>query len=355
MARGCVVWIGLRTAAAVWAVRPHRLEPDGLMPETKQDIVRDGANRNTKALGGGLPASLDNIRARIDAVDGQICDLIRERTALAREVGAAKRSQGNSRPMRPAREAEIIRAMVARMGAEVPVVSVTRIWRELIASTIEAHQGGLTVLVGGQGELWDVSREHFGSAPKLDACPDMPVILRRMRENLHTVAVMPNPKDDDPAPWWAQMLDVDGPQPRVIARLPFIQPATPRLTDVGALAVAAGAEPEPSGDDRTLLIVQFDRDYSRASVVEGMRDAGWTIRDLMSWRAPEDSAINLLLVELDDYVALDDRRLADVVGSSRGHLQRIIHFGGYPTPISDARTASADMDRRRGGWNDGDG
>lgn len=282
----------------------------------------------------GAAPELSAIRSQIDAIDSQLCALIRERTALSRQVAEAKKAEGNSRPVRPAREAQIIRAMVERLGDEVPVVSVTRIWRELIAGAIEAHQGGLTVLVGGDAAVWDLTREHFGSAPRLEYCPDILVMLRRLRENERTLVVMPAPVDDDPAPWWAQMLDVDGPQPRVCARLPFVAPAERRLNGVGAVAVAAGAEPEASGADRSLLIVEYDRDFSRASVADGLRQAGWTVCDLMSWRAPDASPLNRVLVELGDFVAVDDSRLDAVREAARGHILRIVHFGTYPVPIS---------------------
>lgn len=276
---------------------------------------------------------LGAIRVQIDAIDSELCELIRRRTALSRQVAVAKKATGNSRPVRPAREAQIIRAMIDRLGGQVPVVSVTRIWRELIAGAIEAHQGGLSVLVGGDGAVWDLSREHFGSAPKLEYCPDLPVILRRLRENERTVAVLPMPVDDDPAPWWAQMLDADGPQPRVLARLPFVVPASSRVGALGAIAVAAGVEPEPSGEDKTYLIVEFDRDFSRSSVADGVRQAGFTITDLMSWRMPESSPLNRVLVELDDFVALDDPRLEKVGAAARGHIGRIVHFGSFPKPL----------------------
>ncbi|MEZ5667812.1 MAG: chorismate mutase [Alphaproteobacteria bacterium] len=314
------------------------------MSNAEQDNVR---NRGA----GGRAAALDEVRAHIDAIDSQLCDLIRQRTALAREVAAAKQAQGNSRPVRPAREAQIIRKMTSALAGQVPVVSVTRIWRELIASTIEAHQGGLTVLVSADGALWDLSREHFGSAPRLELCPDMPVILRRLRDNQHTLAVMPEPRDDDPSPWWAQMLDVDGPQPRVLARLPFVRPQPPRLDAVGAVAVAAGAEPEPSGDDRTLLVVRFDRDYSRASVAETLRSAGWTVRDLMSWRAPDSSPVNLVMVEIEGFVAADDPGIDAAIAAARGHIQRITHFGAYPTQIAMTAPAAERPPLKHGGSN----
>lgn len=297
------------------------------------------ANASDDAGTGETAPELGEIRSQIDAIDSQLCALIRQRTALSRQVAVAKKAEGNSRPVRPAREAQIIRKMVERLGDEVPVVSVTRIWRELIAGAIEAHQGGLTVLVGGDADVWDLSREHFGSAPRIEYCPDILVMLRRMRENVRTLAVLPAPVDDDPSPWWAEMLDVDGQQPRVCARLPFVSPTERRLNGFGAVAVAAGVEPEASGKDKTLLIVEYDLDFSRASVADGMRQVGWTVRDLISWRAPEASPINRVLVELDDFVAVDDPRLASVRDAARGHIVRIVHFGGYPSPIS-VQTAS---------------
>ncbi|MGF1627355.1 MAG: chorismate mutase [Alphaproteobacteria bacterium] len=310
--------------------------PNAAMPGSGSPgaAMADGAGQDSAPASETEAADLAAIRVQIDSIDSALCDLIRQRTALSRQVAVAKKAEGNSRPVRPAREAQIIRSMIGKLGGEVPVVSVTRIWRELIAGAIEAHQGGLTVLIGGDATVWDLSREHFGSAPKLEYCPEMPVILRRLRENERTLVVMPAPSDDDPSPWWAQMLDVDGPQPRICARLPFITPDSPRLARAGALAVAAGVEPEPSGEDKTMLIVEYDRDYSRASVADGLRQAGWTVRDLISWRVPESGPLNRVLVELDDFIAVDDPRLEGVREAARGHIRRIVHFGGYPVPVA---------------------
>ena len=68
--------------------------------------------------------SLDAVRARIDAVDAELLRLIDERAALAGEVAAAKRAEAaqdeKGAPgfgLRPAREAQVMRRLLAGLAA----------------------------------------------------------------------------------------------------------------------------------------------------------------------------------------------------------------------------------------------
>src|SRR3978361_2219874 len=74
---------------------------------------------------GGLPA----LRAELDRIDNTIHDLLMRRAEVVEHVARS----GKPAALRPGREASILRRLVGRHQGALPAVSVTRIWRELLA------------------------------------------------------------------------------------------------------------------------------------------------------------------------------------------------------------------------------
>ena len=63
---------------------------------------------------GDATPSLDEVRWRIDAIDGELLALIDERARLARDVAAAKAAAGDTGfGLRPGREALIVRKLLS--------------------------------------------------------------------------------------------------------------------------------------------------------------------------------------------------------------------------------------------------
>jgi len=87
--------------------------------------------------------NLDDLRGEIDEIDTALHDLIMRRAAIVENIAAAKGEQTAS-GMRPAREAEILRRLVARHSGPFPRASLVRIWREII-SAVTAMQGPYSV------------------------------------------------------------------------------------------------------------------------------------------------------------------------------------------------------------------
>ena len=90
----------------------------------------------------GEKKSLARLRRQIDEIDDQIHDLLMQRTEVAGKIGAQKgRGRG---PMRPGREATVLRRLVARHRGGLPRALIVRIWREIFSANI-ALQGDLAV------------------------------------------------------------------------------------------------------------------------------------------------------------------------------------------------------------------
>ena len=79
---------------------------------------------------------LEDLRREIDRIDRAIVDLLIERTDVVRAIGEVKGDRADGRlAMRPAREAAILRRLVAQAGDRFPRRVLVRMWRELLAAT----------------------------------------------------------------------------------------------------------------------------------------------------------------------------------------------------------------------------
>ena len=188
---------------------------------------------------------LTDLRTEIDRIDDALHDLIMRRAAVVQQVAARK--TGPTR-LRPGREATILRRLLARHSGALPPVTITRIWRELLAGAL-AVQGDFVVAIGGVAlDLAQAAREQFGALVRLHAYVQPDAALDAVRAGQASIAVLPLPASENP--WWPSLLA--NPRLHVVARLPFWAARPDGAPLLQAFAVSA-APPDPSGDDRTLL------------------------------------------------------------------------------------------------------
>jgi len=115
--------------------------------------------------------SLEAVRQRIDALDTELLRLVDERAALARVVAAAKAAagEGDRFGLRPAREAAILRRLIAAEREAASPALIVRIWRELIGDSLSVQGPFHLTVWGGKepGRAVELARHRFGAAPPL--------------------------------------------------------------------------------------------------------------------------------------------------------------------------------------------
>ena len=116
------------------------------------------------------PDSLEHLRARIDALDIQIAQLLQERAAVSLRVGQTKSGADSAPIFVPHREAEVL-SNVQRVGGPLDAQALTSIYREILSTsralqrpTRVAHLGPMATF-GHQAAV-----ERFGSAADLEPC-----------------------------------------------------------------------------------------------------------------------------------------------------------------------------------------
>jgi len=250
---------------------------------------------------GEEPTSLDEVRARIDAIDEQVLSLIAERASLSAAVTKAKRATGETGfGLRPAREAQILRKLLIAKQPQVSFELVVSLWRQIMADSL-ARQGPFHIsLWGGKNpyRTIELTRIRFGAGVTVRPAPRPEDALSEAKR-AGGVAVLALASD---SPWWGRMLAE--PKLNVFASLPCLR----RWGPTTALAVAQ-VEVEPSGRDETFWVT--DSPKSAPDIIEELGQIGFA-GDMLA------QAGGLKLFTLAGYVQREDERLVNAPGELKG-------------------------------------
>lgn len=286
------------------------------------------------SVSGSADSVLEELRRAIDAIDDRLHDLVLERARVVEGIGAAKRAAGQeSGPVfvRPGREMAILRRLLARHSGPFPRSVIVRMWREMFAGTL-AVQNPLNVAVympaRGAGYL-EIARDQYGAYTRMEPMQTPGTVVRMVAEGQATIGVLPLPMLEEGQKWWTMLVsDMPG-TPRVISRLPTCGPGPGRGDGAEALAIGR-MPPEPTGDDRTLLVVETRPDLSRAGIKALVEQAGLPVQELADTDEPH-AGDRLHLLELSAYVAPDDPRVVHLGLDSQ--VARAMVIGGYAVPL----------------------
>ncbi len=278
--------------------------------------------------------SLSDLRGQIDEIDNQCHDLLMERTLVVRQIAQAKSREmksGAGSPvlaMRPGREGQVLRRLLARHHGALPPGVVARMWRELMAAKTRL-QGPLSVSVyGGQSALkvWDLARFHYGAATPMEMAASAQEVLEAVGAEPGRIGVLPAPGvPDQRAPWWPVLCEKNTAL-RVVAALPFLTDAEDDRDRPQALTIAC-LTAEPSGDDRTLVAVTFDNAPAVPSVVDRLAKAG--LHDVVIM----DKDSETYLASVSGFFTDDAEQIANLSEAAPESIRHISVLGAYACPI----------------------
>ncbi len=280
---------------------------------------------------------LGALRAEIDAVDSQLHDLLMRRTELAVKVGDVKAKvqplggtpADGSKFIRPAREALILRRLVARHGGELPKAVIVRMWREMISALLQVEGPFVVAVQAPRGDtaLWDLARDHYGSRVKIVPLADIKAVLAAVNKGKATVGILPMPRAGERTPWWPALDSAGGKTPHVMGRLPFGDIGNVR--DPKAQAMVIGRAPnEPTGEDRTWVALHGRKTLSRRSVLAAAKalapDARLTL---------ERARGKEWLLDVAGFAPEIDARLGRLAAALQAEFRVL---GSYAVPLSPA-------------------
>jgi chorismate mutase len=171
--------------------------------------------------------SLASLRQEIDRIDEAMHKLLMERGEIIDRLIAAKQTQTqeSGSAFRPAREAEMMRRLVARHRGILPLDTAESIWRVIIA-TFTYVQAPFSVhadLSAGEPMMRDSARFHFGfTVPFVPHMGAASAVLA-VASSKGDLALVPAFDVAGAGAWWSA-LELDA-APKIIARLPFVERA----------------------------------------------------------------------------------------------------------------------------------
>ncbi|MBS0224594.1 MAG: chorismate mutase [Proteobacteria bacterium] len=276
--------------------------------------------------------SLETLRQEIDAIDGELHGLIRRRASLVGQIASSKPAGGLA--MRPGREARILRKRLATHDGAFPAAAIYRMWREMISAFALMQTKNLKIAVcrpADQPGYWDLARDHFGCQIPMVAYESPAQVLAEVRANPATVGILPAPIEADTAAWWPLLASGEPTLPNVVARLPFLVMPNTRARDISAMMLAR-IEPEESGDDRALLVLQAPLGVSRNRIAGALAKAG-----LPAFTSALDQlagGVHHYLLELPGVIADGDERLCGLEKALELNRGSVAVIGAYAVPAS---------------------
>ncbi len=287
--------------------------------------------------------TLEGLRHEIDEIDDALHDLLIRRAEVSHAIAKVKQPgalQGKGAIMpalRPAREAAILRRLIARHHGDLPPRVLVRIWREIIATSLRVQSKFQLHVYAGENQtaFIDMAHAHFGSLSPIRTHTRPSLVVHACAEEPNSLGIVPLPLIEELGPaWWAQLAPAGEKGPRVVAKLPFLLDEE----DVVSGYAIGTVEQEPTGEDTTLLLLEIAPGVSRTRLQSLLKNVGLPARLVAAGRLMEKKVSDEILLEVKGFVGKDDPRLAALAEMAGESIARVVPIGGYANPIVLPRT-----------------
>lgn len=291
--------------------------------------------------------SLDSLRSEIDQIDGEIHALLMRRTQVSRLIARAKGTEAAT--IRLAREVQVLRRLLEGHEGPLPRAVLVRIWREIFADSL-AQQGSFSVAVFASGDgasLTGLARDHFGVITPIVEQGSAVRVINAVAEGECSIGLLPPPQQEPLDAWWRYLAREAEGTPRIIGRLPLAPAAAPSAAGQSALVLGL-VEPEASGHDRSLLVLEAGSALSRSAAKSLVESAGLPVTETVLWDSPSEGY--MLFVEVADFVGREDPRLAQLRELDSRRIHGCWLVGSYPLPFDqpelvDPKSAAKERER----------
>lgn len=284
--------------------------------------------------------ALADLRAQIDRIDSVLHDLLRERAEVIDHVRKLKGKQHIY--IRPGREAQMLRNLMARPQGKLPEGLIVRLWREMVSAfTLTEGAFKVAVTVAPKGpDLWDIARDFYGSFTPLLEAQSAEAAIAAVQAEKATLAVVPFPQAGDKTPWWPLLASDKKNVLTVFSILPFetLKAGRTNARNASQNALVIGKlYPELTGDDHSFIAMQCVH-VPESEMKRLIGKAGYKMRQLQVQTIGRGgSAPTLYLAETEGFVGRNDTRLSRLRAMLGSRLQHLAPLGGYAVPLKSGR------------------
>jgi chorismate mutase/prephenate dehydratase len=136
--------------------------------------------------------ALGPARARIDALDDTILNLLQERADVAREVAAVKRAAAIEVFHDPERERHVLDRLVKRGGDRFPPDAIRAVFREVMSACLSVEEPLRVAYLGPEGTFSQMASRHlFGLQARYRECATIEAVFEAVQSKDATYGVVP--------------------------------------------------------------------------------------------------------------------------------------------------------------------
>lgn len=145
----------------------------------------------TPAAAPGKPV-LAGARARIDALDDAILDLLEKRADVAREIAVAKQQAKIESFHDPERERQVLERLSLRGEGRFPPDAVRAVFREVMSACLSVEQPLRVAYLGPEGTFSQMAARHlFGLSARYRECATIEAVFDAVQSGDATYGVVP--------------------------------------------------------------------------------------------------------------------------------------------------------------------
>ena len=192
--------------------------------------------------------SINILRKKIDAIDAELVNLLKERSEIVDEVGHLKHKLGGAKSMvRPGREAVMIRNVVKRDIGKFPKIGAAYLWRLIISASISLEEK-ITILVDrNDSEVNAPVANYYAGILETAKKNNIKEVLNAVAKNKTFIGVIPARGAFFKEKWCRDLFAKDI---KVFGILPFFFDKTPKQFYL----LVGRVTPEATGEDVSLFI-----------------------------------------------------------------------------------------------------
>ncbi len=296
-------------------------------------IIPNNKFRRQHGLGTMSENRLAELRKEIDRIDDAVHDLLMERALVVEEVRAAKGAEGIK--LRPGREAEVLRRLIARHSGPFPKGALVRIWREVMSAylKLQGHLAMAVYMPEPGAVYWDLARDQYGSQTPMTSHASVRGVIAAVQNGDAAIGVLPIPTISDSDPWWRHLYSRAENTPQILSRLPVAQTEKVRGTYEEALIIGLPSD-DHTDNERYYTVLEFDQEISTRTVAAHFQDSDLNVSVHGHWH---DEAMHdqwLFLIEADCVLHEDMNEVKKFLDKNGASVKGILKLGGYAVPFS---------------------
>ncbi len=286
--------------------------------------------------------ALNQCRSEIDALDNQLLSILEERMKIVAKVRKIKHENNERFFIKSAREADMIKNLIAKADPILPKSLIVNMWRKIITSSNMLEQP-LCIAIHNPNKLTDYSyltREYYSDFVPIIIHDSVNNVVLEIEKNNAQISIfglpcadVENNIDDIGEDWWINLANNKAGL-KVFAKIPFIQHSDQDKQSGKALELVAMAikKPEKSQEDRTLFCIEIENSFSRSQLLTAMNESKIAGRILKSTKLKQIDDIVFYLVEAQGFFDENSEEIKKFNKSKIRPFAKIL--GVYPVGVA---------------------